>query len=513
MLARFYLFIKYPHIPSQSNKTKQQWTGTCSRVNNHPICATDIDPRFRAPLTAMITKILQLFGGSGFKARALRSAFLTLGSTFGANGLRLVSNLILTRLLFPEAFGMMAIVQIFLAGLAMFSDIGIRVSVIQNERQDADFLNTAWSIQIIRGLILWLGTCALAWPVATFYEEPQLLYLLPVAGLTAVGEGFRSTKVYMADRNLEMGMLTAITLGAQAASIILMVLLAWMFQSVWALAIGGVLNTLIVIPLGHKLLSGVDNRWCWEKSAVKELLNFGQFIFVSTMAGFLINNADRAILGKYTSLAELAVYNIGFFLASFPTMLSNMLVNKVVLPIYSAKRPTQDAGNKAKIDQVRMMLSSGTFLLTGLMAFGGDMLIRVLYDERYYDAGPILVLISLSALPTSITNSYSNLLLAEGNSKDFAKLIITTAVVKLTVMVVGLMYFGIFGVVIAAAISTILTYPMLVYFLRRYNGWDPRHDVIFAALAVVISIGAYWFNHDVLNEFISASIANAHWRL
>lgn len=85
----------------------------------------------------------------------MRGVAISLGTTVAQQLIRLGSNLILTRLLFPEAFGLMALVQTFMTGLAMFSDIGIGPSIIQNRRgEDPDFLNTAWTIQIGRGVML-----------------------------------------------------------------------------------------------------------------------------------------------------------------------------------------------------------------------------------------------------------------------------------------------------------------------------------------------------------------------
>ncbi|MFN3500356.1 MAG: oligosaccharide flippase family protein, partial [Pannonibacter indicus] len=75
----------------------------------------------------------------------MRGTAISLAGTGGQQLLRLASNLALTRLLFPEAFGLMALIQTFMVGLQMFSDIGIRPSIIQNKRgEEADFLNTAW---------------------------------------------------------------------------------------------------------------------------------------------------------------------------------------------------------------------------------------------------------------------------------------------------------------------------------------------------------------------------------
>src|SRR5690554_1654660 len=90
--------------------------------------------------------------------------------------LRLASNVILAKLLFPEAFGLMVLVAIFMQGIAMFSDIGILPSIIQNKRgDDPAFLNTAWTIQVIRGVLIWIVACIGAYPYALIYNEPLLM--------------------------------------------------------------------------------------------------------------------------------------------------------------------------------------------------------------------------------------------------------------------------------------------------------------------------------------------------
>src|SRR5258708_38799692 len=107
--------------------------------------------------------------------------------------LRLASNLILTRLLFPAVFGEVALVFIFIQGLAMFSDVGTGPAIIQNHRgDDPSFINTAWTIQSARGAILWLASWAISWPLAAFYGQPALPWLIPAACFTALLGGFES---------------------------------------------------------------------------------------------------------------------------------------------------------------------------------------------------------------------------------------------------------------------------------------------------------------------------------
>src|SRR4028119_542476 len=131
---------------------------------------------------------------SSIKKLAIHGAVWTIASYGTSQILRFGSNLILTRLLIPDVFGLMALVYVFISGLHLFSDLGIGVSVIQNKRgDDPVFLNTAWTLQVVRGGFLWVCSLLIAWPVSHFYEERQLLWLIPVVALTTVISGFNST--------------------------------------------------------------------------------------------------------------------------------------------------------------------------------------------------------------------------------------------------------------------------------------------------------------------------------
>ena len=105
----------------------------------------------------VIRRLSASISGNGMKARALRGSLLTSISFGSENILRLVSNLVLTRILFPEAFGLMVLVQMVFAGASMLSDVGIKSAIVQDKRgDDPVFLNTAWAVQILRGLLIWL---------------------------------------------------------------------------------------------------------------------------------------------------------------------------------------------------------------------------------------------------------------------------------------------------------------------------------------------------------------------
>jgi O-antigen/teichoic acid export membrane protein len=435
------------------------------------------------------------------KARTARSAFWTFGSTISSQIMRLASNLILTRLLFPEAFGLMALVQVVLTGLAMFSDTGIRASIIQSDRgHDPAFLDTAWTIQVLRGGILWLVACGLALPMAWFYDNPMLAQLLPVAGFALVIKGLAPTRLYTASRDLRIGKQTRISGVSQAIGLVLTVGLTWILQSVWALVISTILTACIHQIMLARILPGTRNRFCFEREAAGELFHFGKWIFLSTAFGFLVNHADRLILGKFVTLEMLGIYMVAFLLGSVPLLLGRPLAGKILFPLYKQRPPWESPENQRKIFRLRRMLTAGLLTLSTVLALGGDLAIRILYDPRYELAGPMLVLLAVAQLPIVILVTYDQILLAAGDSQRFMTRVGATAIVQTAVLFLGVTLFGILGAILAPGIAAILVYPLLVSAIRRYQGWDPLHDAVAAVAALVIGALALWVHWDVLMD-------------
>ena len=422
----------------------------------------------------------------------------------GGNFLRLVSNLILTRLLFPEAFGLMAIVQVFLGGLQMFSDIGIKTSIIQSARgDDPDFLNTAWTLQIVRGFLLWLAACAMAWPAARIYDEPMLLQLLPVGGLTTIVAGFTTTKIAAANRHLRLGRQVGIDLGTQAVGIVIMVILAWIMRSVWALVIGSLITAALRNILLHRLLPGVSNRFRWDPVSAREMIRFGKYIFLATAAGFLINQGDRAILGAFIPLAELGVYSVGMFLGTLPFLLGRAVNNNVVQALYRMKPPAENAANRAQIHRARRLLVVGTLAISAVLSYGGIWLTNLLYDPRYHLAGPMIVLFGLSMVPQLVFNGYGGALLSNGDSRRHFQLLAATALVQTALMFLMIPWIGVVGAILAPGLASLATYPMKNAYTARYKANDIRGDITFLALGFVVNGLAVWLHWPDVVQLLS----------
>ncbi|WP_299904137.1 oligosaccharide flippase family protein [uncultured Paracoccus sp.] len=428
----------------------------------------------------------RLYHDEGLSWRALRSGMWILAGFGGGQALRLVVNLALARLLFPSAFGTMALIMVLIQGLNNFSDVGTRPSVLRSPRgDDPDFLNTAWTIEIMRGVALWLACCAMAVPFARFYDAPELAPYLFVAGFGTVIHGLTPMRVLTAERHMSLRQVTKADLLSQVITSVMLVILAWITGSVWAmvvmLAIGGIVRILIILWM----IPGHRDRLHWDRAAVHELTSFGKWIFPSTIMGFLIGQGDKAILGRYLSLTQLGLYNIGFFLASFPLMLGGAIVSRIMIPLYRESPPSAGRDEFDRVRRIRFALTGGIVFATLLVAFLGPWIVDLLYDDRYRESGIMITLIASVVVPQIILLGNDLPALAAGDSRGFFYLTAARAVLFLSCFWFGSHVAGLYGALIGQAVGNILSYPAVALLARRHKAWDPLHDGVFALIAAI----------------------------
>lgn len=432
-------------------------------------CADDDDPRSLPRLLA-------------------RGSLWSLGGYAASQALRLIGNLILWRLLYPEAFGIMALVNVLMQGMAMFSDVGIGPSIVQNRRgEDPDYQNTAWTIQVVRGTLLFGVAVMLAAPVSRLYGEPQLARLLPFAALGFIIDGFVSTRLFTAARNMLLHRITLIELAAQSAALVGTVGWALVDRSIAALVAGALLANLTRVTLTHWALPGVANRFRWDRESAHTLLRFGRWVFLSTLLGFTATQADRLVFGKLVPMELLGVYSIALVWASLPNMILERIFRSVVFPALSR---VYNAGNDfvAAFREAREpWLIFGAWVVSCLVA-GGPSLIRLLYDERAIEAGWIVQLLALGTWVATMSSSRGNAALARGApgwiaAASAAKVVALAALIPIGVSIAGFRG-GVSGFVLAElAAYTVLLFSMSRRGLREF----PRE----LGLTAILGAGAF----------------------
>jgi len=422
---------------------------------------------------------------SSLKKLAFRGAVLTIASYGLSNILRLGSNLILTRLLAPEFFGLMALVNVFLMGLHLFSDIGVGPSIIQNKHgEEPAFLHTAWTMQVLRGGVLWLCCIIIAWPISHFYNNPPLLWLIPIVGLNTLISSFNSTALYKLERDLEVGKLLVYDIGIQVITIMVMVIWAWFSPSIWALVAGNIVSAIVQLVWSHRLIPTQPMRFAWEPEAVKEIFSLGKWIFISTAVAFLAMQADRLILGKLIPIGLLGVYGIAMTFAEMPRGIASSVGYKVMLPAASKLAHLPREEFRAKIlNNRRLLLMGAAVFLIGLSSFG-DVLILSVYDYRYAQAAWMLPILAIGIWPNLLFETLRQVLMAIGLPKYEASGQFLKSVFVCVGLPLGFYLKGIVGAVIVVALNDLPIYGMIAYGLWREQISTLKQDFLMTTLFV-----------------------------
>lgn len=306
--------------------------------------------------------------------------------------LRFGSSLILTRLLFPEIYGVMAIVSSFLYAVNMLSDIGIGRAVIQSSKgNDCEFLNTTWCLQIVRGFLIFLVCVIAAWPMAILYDKPELISVIPALGLTGIFNGFQSTKTITLQRQIKLSRLTILDLTIQVINITVTIICAYIWPSIWALVAGPLVGELIRSGISHHLLPDYSNKLRFNRQYIREIFGFGRWVFVSSAFYFFSKQSDRFLLGYLAGLKFLGVYSVAAQIIDAVEGLITKLHHTIFYPALSQINVSEDRAKLRKVYyKLRLYHDLVGFSVLGGIASLSPTIIDFFYDDRYQQAGWIM---------------------------------------------------------------------------------------------------------------------------
>jgi O-antigen/teichoic acid export membrane protein len=285
--------------------------------------------------------------------------------------------------------------------------------------------------------------------------------------------------------------LTILELTAQFIQITVMCIWAWLSPSLWALVAGSFTYSLVKLIWSHRLIAGQTNRFQWEKTAVREIFNFGRWVFLSTSLMFLAEQADRLLLGKLFSLELLGVYGIALTLSDLPRQVAIALSMRVLLPATSKLADLPRSEMRARIlphrQRLLLILTLGMVCLIG----AGDLLILFLYDDRYAAAAWMLPLLALGIWPRLLCCSIDSTLTALGKVQyqtvgNFFRLLSTVAGIW-----IGFTLLGPLGAVIAVALNDVLYYATVNLGLCR-EGLNCLWQDLQATLLLLVGLMVFW---------------------
>jgi O-antigen/teichoic acid export membrane protein len=471
---------------------------------NRSFLATEYDRSFarsppwrigaQQPSGGIIVRLLNLFSEADGSLNARwKSASVWTVISFGAvNVLRLISNLILTRLLAPEVFGLMALAQVFLTGLQQLSDTGIGPSIIRSTRgEDTAFLQTAWTIKILRAFLVAAVACAIAWPVSRIYDEPLLFPVLCALSVSVVIHGFFAISGMTLSRNLKLRRQTVLAVTSRLLSTVFTVLAAYLLQSVWALVIGTILGALIHVYLSFVMLPPFAHRLRFERAAVKELFVFGRWILVGTALTYFGGQGLVALQGALVPIEVVGIIAIALLIGNAPRQLITLLLARVVFPAFSTVHRERPEDLPRALWKVRLVVALGAIPLLCLISLIGQPIIDLLYDDRYAAAGAILSLVALNGALSLLGAPHVQLLLTLGRSDLHATLMLSSAALNIAGLLVGFWMDGVLGMFAGVGMGTALQFGIVAVVMRRLGYSDLRLDAVSLIGLAAIYAGIY----------------------
>lgn len=459
-----------------------------------------------------IDKLTRFFSPKTNKSNFIFSSSVSVITHVSSQVLRLVSNLILTRLLAPDYFGVMSVIWVLITGLNLISDIGLQQHFIYNKNSDNEsYKQTVWTIQIIRGILISIFLIVISYillvlndlsifQITSVYANPELPIYIAVMALYPLINGFLSINYYVLRKKLLLLTIAKIDLLSQAAGLLATIMLAYIYKNIYALIIGSIFTELVKVIYSHKFNSRKSLKLAVNKEIVKNIIEYGKWIALSSISGFLLRNGDKLLLGGLISAKLLGIYSIAFFLVNAIRELVMKLGSTVIFP--SLSQISED--NLPKLSdtyyRIRNVIDKITFLIFGILFFVSDSIIDILYDSRYQQAGWMLRILSISILFLGYTLS-GQCFLSIGKSKYISHILIIRLIVFFTLLPLSYKLYGLVGAIYIIALNPLVSVIGNLYYMKRAKLLQIKKEIQNIHFAFIGIIAGYIFDMIIKSIF------------
>lgn len=347
-------------------------------------------------------------GERSLKQKIIISSGLSIGSFGFLAVLRLLSTIILTRLLAPEIFGVFAVMIMFIFILSMFSDLGIRSLILTRESEvDQHFLRNCWTVQLVRGLVVSLLLLLLSltmmflqlvevFPSDSSYAAPVLPQAIAVTsiGFLILSAEFPTRYVY--EREMKFGTVTIAEVSLAVVNFLATVGLAYIFRSIWALVLGYLVSACIQVAFSKLLFRGPSMRLAWDRDIVSIIIGRGKWIVGHSALSAVASMTDRLLLGGFMSATDFGFYHIARQIVDMPALLLSRIHSQIGLQVFTEFHAEgNQEGFRQKYYRYRFIFDSVAMICCGILVAVAPTLVGIIYDDRYAGVAVMLQILAL----------------------------------------------------------------------------------------------------------------------
>ena len=399
----------------------------------------------------------QLFKDSGMQALMLTSLF--------GNLIRLSSNLVVARLLSPEAFAITGLAASVMFAFNMISDAGFRAFILRHKEGDEiHLLKTLWTIKLVRNVILAVLMFVFSDGIASYFAIEDLALVLKVLCLAFIVEGFVPIGFLSIERQNKIARIMYVRFSSSVISTILMVLGVYYTQNYWPMIAAMIINHVLQVIIGSIFIGWHGSGFALNKNIFFELMAWAKYIIPSSVITLFLVQFDKMMLGKTLSVTELGIYFIAINFSAAAATFTIEYTRGVLQPYFSLVYRESPELYLDKVYQKKQRLSMLFAFSLGVLSGGSYLFFDVFYDDRYLSGGLYLSILLVTPIMTLVTYSSEVTLILYG----YLKTTLIANIIRLIWFFLGAMcsyfWWGTMGLLV-----TIMTVELLpaMYMLSR----------------------------------------------
>ena len=437
---------------------------------------------YNYPFRASIAEFIGRFNkkDESLTARCVRGSVILACGSVADRGLAFVRNMILARLLVPEEMGVMVLLLSLVALFEMIADVGIKISVIQNDKGATDgYLNVVWWIQVIRGSGLYLLGILLAGlgyqfffahkaDVLALHSSDEIIRMIRVIFLTVLLNGLISPRSFVLEKELKFLRVVLLTQGSAVFGIGLTILLCFWHRNVWSMILGTVATAFFRTLVSYWVCPFMPKP-SFERGAANEVLGFARRMFGLSFLTFLAYNLDVLCLGRLVSGEMIGLYGMAASLSAVPRDLFGKIVSPVMLPAFAEKQ-NDNRALSISILRITKYISYGGFLVFPFCWFYGDRIMALIYGDSYRPAGMVFGVLCLVVIVIVQATVLSNILFAKNMPEKHRYFTLIRAILLAGMIYPLIQRWGMTGAAVAVLISNMIALVAQTYQIQINAG-------------------------------------------
>ena len=405
---------------------------------------------------------------SSLRDKTIKGVIWSAVERFASQGVEFIFGILIARLLLPEDYGVIAMLNIFLAISRTFIDSGFETALIRKaDRTETDFSTVFYfniAVSAICYLILWIASPF----IADFYDTPLLESVTKVVALNLIFNALAGIQSAKLSIEIDFKSRANVSLIHACVSGAVGLWLAFKGYGVWAL-VAQSLSAAAVRTITLWVIVRWKPRFEFSKKSFKELFSFGSKLLAAGLLNTIYNNIYSIVIGKFYSPSSLGVYSKANTLSQFPSSNVTGVFQSVLFPVLSSIQDDE----KRMLDTYKRFLRMSSFVVFPLMiglAAVADPLIRILLTDKWEGSVYLLQILCFSAIWAPVIAVNTNVLQVKGRSDYFLKAEIIKKVIGIVILCVTVPM-GLVPMCYGAAVGTFLSVLCDSYYTNKLIGY------------------------------------------